>query len=141
MRARTPTALLGLLLVTACNAPPRIETVQDLVNALKNGGISVDSTTPIDFSGMRFALIDEGVRLSGNGLHVELLRVEDERTFKLASGAGALLGLLAETVGEDFPEPPQVIARKPFIVVVRKEPEPGAIGRVLDEVLPAESTD
>lgn len=129
-------ALLGLILVTACNTLAPIETVEDLAKALKNNGIAYDATTPLDFSGMPFAQVDEGVRITGNGLHVELLRVEDDRTFKVVSGAGALLGVLDKTLKDTPVNPPEVIARDPFVVVVRSEPGPGQVRRVLDRVLP-----
>lgn len=134
-------ALVALsLLAAACNTAPRIDTVDDLATALKDHGIAFDTTEPIDFSNLRFARIDEGVTLTGENLHVELLRIEDERTFNLASGASAFLAFLADNAGENFPRPPEVIARQPFVAIVRNEPEPGAIKRVLDELLPVPST-
>jgi hypothetical protein len=136
MRAITHIALLGLLSLTACALQPRIETLDDLTKALKNNGIQYDSTSPLDFSGMRFAQIDEGVRITGKDLHVELLRVEDDRTFKVVSGAGTLLGALDKTLEDTPADPPEVITRRPFVVVVRAEPEPGQVRRVLDRVLP-----
>jgi len=129
-------ALLGLVSLTACAMPPRIKTLDDLTNALKNNGIQYDSETSLDFSGMAFAHVDEGVRITGNGLHVELLRVEDDRTFQIVTGASAFLEKISQSV-EDLPlDPPEVIARDPFVVVIRMEPEPGQLRRVLDRLLP-----
>jgi hypothetical protein len=122
--------------LAACAIEPRIETLDDLTNALKNNGIQFDSASPLDFSGMRFAQVDEGVRITGNGLHVELLRVEDDRTFKVVSGASAFLETLSKSVEELPLHPPEVITRDPFVVVIRMEPEPGQVRRVLDRLLP-----
>ncbi len=131
-------ALLGLGLTIACAAPPPIETVEDLTKALENNGITFDSATRVDLSGMGFAQVDEGVRLTGDGVHVELLRVEDEGTFKIVSSLGGLLKALNDKLGEAPLHPPDVIARYPFVVVVRKEPDTGRIRRIVDRVLPAE---
>lgn len=134
--SRRHLALLGLISVTACNPLTRIETVDDLAKALKNKGVSYDSATPLDVSGIAFAQIEEGVRITGNGLHVELLRVEDDRTFKVVSGASALLKFLDESLGDAPVNPPDVIARDPFVVIIQAEPEPGQVRRVLEQLLP-----
>ena len=132
-------ALLGLVLLSACQSPKPIETASDLVNALKNKGIQYDSPEVIDLSGMGFAQVNEGVRITGNGLRAEILRVEDERTFKLVSSLGSLLKALNERFDDTPLNPPDVIARHPFVVVVRQEPEPGEIRRIVEQLLPQDS--
>jgi hypothetical protein len=136
-----PVALLGLVLISACTAASPIETVEDLIKALENKGISFETADRIDLSGMAFAQIDEGVRLTGNELRVEILRVEDDRTFQIVSSMGSLLKILNEKLGDAPIEPPDVITRHPFVVVVRAEPEPGRIRGILDRVLPAPKSD
>ena len=136
MYLRRLVALPGLLFVIACDTPAPIETAGDLAKALQNNGIQYDSAAPLDLSGMTFAQIDEGVQLTGNGLRVEILRVEDDRTFKIVSSMGLLLKALNEKLGDVPLEPPDVITRQPFVVVVRLEPERGQVRRILDRVLP-----
>ena len=132
-------ALLGLVSLTACQSPEPIETASDLANALQSKGMQFDSLDAIDLSGMGFAQVDEGVRVTGNGLRVEILRVEDERTFKLVSSLGSLLKALNERFDDAPVNPPDVIARHPFVVVVRQESEPGEVRRIVERLLPQES--
>jgi hypothetical protein len=136
MYSRRLVALLGLALLTACRSTEPIETASDLANALQNKGIQFDSTEVLDLSGMGFAQVNEGVRVTGNGLRVEILRVEDERTFKIVSSLGSFLKALNERFDDAPLSPPDVIARHPFVVVVRLEPEPGEIRRIVEQLVP-----
>ncbi len=133
-------ALLGALLVgaTGCTGfvPPK--TAQDLARSLDRRGIAFERTEPLDFATMRFAKIEEGLRLTGEDLRIEILRIEDPRTFEVASSAGFLLRLFDDPGAEGALGAPEIYAAKPFVVVIRQEPEPGKTRRALQAILPDE---
>lgn len=138
------TAILRLLLIAAiaygaaaCQffTPP--ETAQELADALNRHGIGYTEAEPLDFSGMRFAKIDEGLRLTGEDLRMEILRIEDPRTFEMASSAGFLLRLFDDQINESLGAPDMFVS-KPFVVIIRQEPEPGETRRALQVILPEE---
>jgi len=116
-----------------------IENADDLAAALKRRGVAYTETEPLDFSGMRFAKIEEGLRLKGEKLTVEILRIEDNRTFEMAVGAGFLMSLFGSSEETKSLDPPESVVRRPFVVVVRQEPNPGQVGAIVRELIPEES--
>jgi hypothetical protein len=81
--------------------------------------------------------VDEAIALKGENLWVEILRIEDERTYKLFMGMGLFLFAVEKEVGKDLPDmPANMISKKPFVIVVRQEPEKGAIKEALNRIFP-----
>lgn len=113
-----------------------IESADDLASALRRRGIEFQQSEPLEFSELRFAKIDEGRRLSGEGLRIDILRIEDRRTYEMARSAQSLLTALAGAAAQEVLEPPTVVARHPFVVVIYAEPEPGKTRRIVEEILP-----
>ena len=69
-------------------------------------------------------------------LWVELIRIDDERTFNLALDASAILTVAEATAGRSFPGKATVHARQPFLVVVRQESAAGQVRQALDQAMP-----
>ena len=128
----------GCLVLSACSPLKPIESVEDLALALKNGGIAYQTLEPIDFSSMRFAKIDEGLSLRGESVRIDILRIEDERTFKVMVGAGNLLTGLGDLLENEAAGPPDTYVRRPFAVIIREEPRPGEVREILSRLLPPE---
>ena len=57
---------------------------------------------------------DEGIRIKGQGLFVDILRIEDRRVFDIAKSAGRLLVVAEAVAGQPIPDNPSVFARHPF---------------------------
>src|SRR5262245_28751351 len=96
-----PTTRIGLILallvaIGGCASAPRIETADQLAQALKDRGIAYDTTERFDFSGMSPARIDEGLGLTGKNLEVAILRITDDRTYKQAANASFLLAVVKD---------------------------------------------
>lgn len=133
-------AAIGVLAGCGVIAPAKLETADDLAAALDRKGIDYDTSEPVDVSGFRFARIDEGVVLRGTDRRIDILRVEDERTFKIAKTANALLNFAEDKVGQEIPGKPVIFSRHPFIVIIRGEDETGPTARALESLLGAETT-
>ncbi len=130
--------LVGCLSILACSALKPIESAEDLAIALKDGGIAIQTQEPIDFSSMRFAKIDEGLSLRGESVRIDILRIEDERTFKVMVGAGNLLTGLGDLLESEAAGPPDTYVRRPFALIIREEPRPGEVREILSRLLPPE---
>lgn len=123
---------LSLILVTAgCGSPA---TVDALVEALGKAGLSVSELGPSSISDIPGVRIDEGVSLQGDDLRVEILRIEDRRSYDAVVTAGALIAL-AGAWSEQTHGTPDIHYHQPFVVIVYDEPEPGMIGSELRRIL------
>ncbi|MFC1707532.1 hypothetical protein ACFL59_12085 [Planctomycetota bacterium] len=80
--------------------------------------------------------IDEGLALEGAGLHVEILRITDERTYKIMSGMAPLLRMVGGSMKKSADKPPSLYRSKPFVIVTRAEPEAGQVESILRRILP-----
>jgi hypothetical protein len=134
MRALSLT--LCAVFIAGCVAQPNVETAADLADAIEDAGYAIDSRTAIDFSGMQHARIDEGYTLRGDGLLVEVLRISDARTFDLMTSASALLTAIGAKTESEALTPPDIVQRRPFVVVIRQEPEQGGIRQTVERVVP-----
>ncbi len=121
--------------LAGCATAPRITTADDLAQALKQGGIAYDTAEPFDFSGMAPARIDEGLGLSGQNLEVAILRITDERTYKMTANAAFLLAVVKDRAPNLPAPPPDLYLSKPFAIVIRLEPEAGQVRAALKKIL------
>jgi hypothetical protein len=127
---------VALLAVGGCGRrePPGVE---ELAEAMRAHGCA--------YAGGETAALPQvggvGLRLTGEGLEVELYRIPDGKEFRLAVTAAAMAsaGSTAVAAGAEAREagrrPIGSIAREPFLVIVRREPEPGHVARALDQAL------
>jgi len=131
--------VLSTAFIAACtSAGPPPATAQELATRLADAGITHDELKTLPAPKGKYFRWDEGIALVSDDLWVEIIRIEDQRTFGIARDASGLL-LLAEAVaGREFPGKPEIYTRQPFLIVVRQEPTPGGVLATLDRILPAE---
>ena len=130
--------LLSMLNIAACTSAQRILVADDLVAELRNAGVPIETQEPAPIpSGSQFRF-DEGVRVKGQGLFVDILRIEDRRVFDIAKSAGRLLVVAEAVAGQPIPDNPSVYARHPFVVIIRQQPEGLALEHTLAKILPPE---
>jgi hypothetical protein len=134
----TGIGVLGLVFTVVfagCERVAKPQTAAELAAALQRQGISVANQAPAALPKMRYGRIEEGVTLTGDNLSVDIIRIEDERTYKAFLGMGTLLAVAEQKTGERLPQRPEIYSQKPFVIVVRQEPTPGQVKRALDAVL------
>jgi len=123
------------IVMTAC-AMPRPTTAQGVADGLEANGISYDSIQQAKKPEGRHFRFDEGIVLVADDLWVEIIRIEDERTFGIAEDASGLFKITEAVVGRELPGKPELYTRQPFLIIVRQEPEQGQVLEALNEVLP-----
>lgn len=125
-----PGALVAMLLLWAgCGRGPA-RTPEELAAALRREGIAYEVAETA-----ALPRIDApGLRLRGDGISIEIYRIENEKHRKLAASAAALAaGGQGAVEGE---QPLRPLLRGPFLVIVREEPAPGQVQSALARVLP-----
>lgn len=132
-------AILGVmgLAIAGCGGTKSYSTVDGLLGALEAVGLRFEERGTVPMPDGKHFRFDEGVRVSGPGLWVEIIRIDDPKVFEIAEGGAAFLALAEASSGREFPGKPEVYARQPFLVVVREEPEAGHVAGLLERVLPA----
>lgn len=128
-------AMSGL---AACSTAPRIVVVDDLVAHLQQAGIQIESQEPAPKPDGQYFRFDEGIRVKGPGLFLDILRIEDRRVFDLAKSAGRLLIVTEAVAGQPIPDTSDVFARHPFVVIIREQPEGIGLESTLAKLLPPE---
>ena len=135
MRARTA-IFFPLVVLTACSLPgSQIHTADDLAQALEKGGLAFTERSRANLSQFRHARIDEGLELRGDGIAVDILRITDRRTWNVYSDGVAFLGIAEAAAGTSFPGKPDVVVRRPFIVIVREEPVAGRVRGIVERLV------
>jgi len=109
-------------------------SVDDIAQVLLKGGLKYDATEKVDTSKMGYARIDESIALVGPGIRVEILKISDEKTFKIFVS----IGMLAKRVDGQSPLrlkgiPKNLYTKRPFVVIVRDEPIEGQVKSILTE--------
>ena len=118
---------LPILLAAGCGRRGP-EAVPDLAAALKAEGLRYEVVETAALPRIQA----DGRRLRGEGLDVALYCIEDERDMKRAVAAvGIVSGLAAKGAGGRELGCHVV---KPFLVVVRAEPEPGQVAAALQRI-------
>jgi hypothetical protein len=140
---KTLRLLVAALLVVAgfsgCMLAPKIETADDLADTLVKKGLNVDTREPIDFPDMTIAKIDEGIQLSGPDTTIDILRIEDTRTYDVFHDAQSILQLIGSKLHDSAEQPPVVVSGRPFVVVIREAPDRDKVAALIREVLPADA--
>ena len=126
-------AAIVLVTLSACQQP--VESAVDVAVALQEQGVTVDETRALN-SNFRYAKIDEGLSLSGDQLQLDILRIEDDKTYELALQARGLMAAVGEAADTEVLAPPEFYSRKPYIIVIRQEPKDGQIVAILEKILP-----
>jgi hypothetical protein len=105
-------------------------SVERLAAALRAHGVSYDVSETAALTGIR----GEGLRLTGRGLAVDLYCIEDEAERQALVSAAERL---AAAPAQDANAPAlKCYVRKPFVVIVRREPEEGQVAAALSAALP-----
>ena len=141
-RRRTILIALGAIaaaVLAGCAQKARLKTVDEFVAALARAGVTYEARTPVDLSKMRRARVSEAVKLTGPGLDVEVWRVDDQRTFKAMIGSGMLLAAAEAKSGQALPGKPDLYAKHPFAVVIRRQPEGAPVTKALERIMPGGS--
>ena len=135
-QAKSVCGLVLFVMILGVGCGRGVDTANGLATALKRNGIEYQVIEPVDVSEFRYAKIDEAIALRGDNLWVEILRIEDEKTYKLFVGSWLLLGAAERKVQQRLPGRPDIYSKRPFIIIVRKEPQKGHVKEVLKRILP-----
>ena len=117
----------GLLAVAGCG-PKGPADVHELAAALRAQGVDYHVTETAALANLR----TEGLRLMGEGLTVDVYRIEDEADLKLAAAVAAMAARAQVAKGEVRPLKPYVV--EPYLVIVREEPVEGQVQAALEAV-------
>ncbi len=135
MRTYSIILTLGLIITVGCAKDNGAQTADELANALQRNGITYQVKKPISTSNLRYATIDEAVALEGDNLKIEVFRIEDQRTYEMFAGSAVMLKAVEREAGQPLPGlPPSTYSRKPFVVIIRQEPEQGQVRQALTRI-------
>ena len=108
-----------------------IDTAEKLANALKNQGVNYQVIEKVRHK-MEFAKIDEAIALKGDSLWIEIFRIENPKSYNLGVQA-VQMRLIVENKMKVEPEDKieDAFFKRPFIIVIKQEPEKGFTKQVL----------
>ena len=133
----TPLVIINIFaIVSLASCGSSVETANELAEALEKEGIEYDSIEKVGTFRSKYAKIEEAIALKGDNLNVEIYRIEDRRTYKAFCGSVLLLAVAEKKTGQRLPGRPSLYPKKPFVIVVRQEPEAGVVKRALENILP-----
>jgi len=132
--------LLVVVAVAACQSQPPIRNAADVVAALQKAGIVIESQEPAPQPKGGRVRFDEGVRLKGTGFEMDVLRIDDDKVYDIATKVGPLLAMAEAKAGSEIPGKPDIHYSKPFIIVVRRNPDAPDVAAALQGVLPPDGT-
>ena len=115
----------GLLAVAGCG-PKGPADVRELAAALRAQGVDYHVTETAALANVR----TDGLRLMGEGLKVDVYRIDDEADLKLAAAVAAMAARAQVEKGEVRPLKPYVV--EPYLVIVREEPVEGQVQAALE---------
>ncbi|KPK65844.1 MAG: hypothetical protein AMK73_01755 [Planctomycetes bacterium SM23_32] len=121
-------ALLGMLALAAAAAGCRGRegmSVEELAAALRQRGVAYEVSETAALPKVQ----GRGLRLRGEGLDVELYRIEKEEHLEMAVAAAKLAATGAQLEGTGRPLTYHV--HGPFLVIVRREPADGQVAGAL----------
>ena len=128
--------VLGVALTVGCGKT--VDTVDDLATALRQNGIIYRSRETVDLSQLKYAKIDEAIALKGDKLWIEIFHIPHEKTYKLFASSSVLLRAVEVKTQRKLPGKPDVYFKKPFIIIVREEPQKGNVKKALKRIFPEE---
>ncbi len=128
--------LVAICIITMTSCAIKVSTADELAEALKGEGINYDLKEPVDITKMRHARVNEAIALKGENLSIEIYRIEDERTYEIFLKTVVFLYAVDKKVEGGLPKlPKNTISKKPFVIVIREEPEKGYVKRVVNKIL------
>jgi len=130
-----------LAIATGCQPGVTINGVDDIANALVNEGLNVESREQLPKPKSRHFRFDEAIALNGPELRIEITRIDDEKVYKIARSAVALIALAENDAEQRFPGRPDVYLSQPYMIVVRQEPQAGQVQAALSKILTVQKAD
>lgn len=129
-------ALFTLVVLTVgCGAGVTINGVDDIADALEKQGLAVESREQLPKPEGKHFRFDEAIALNGPELRVEIIRIDDEKVYKIARSAGVIIALGEHSAGQRFPGRPDIFMSQPYMIVVRQEPAAGQVQAELQKIL------
>ncbi|MCL4217895.1 MAG: hypothetical protein KJ052_12930 [Candidatus Hydrogenedentes bacterium] len=127
----------ALCIGMTCTGEGDVHSAQDLVERFKKEGLPYETIENIDLAGkFSYAQVEQSLALNGDGLRVEILQIDDDRTWKATEGGAAFVGLMSTALDDSAEPAPRIYQRRPYVIVVRKEPRDGMTKEVLDKIWP-----
>lgn len=127
----------GLLL--GCGSDHGIDTVAELADAMKSEGIAWSSSGQLERMRIKpRSVVQEGFWFEGEGLSIEVHRVEEEKWFKTAAVALTMRRGFAPEGSENALV--DAFARHPFLVAVLEEPEQYMVREAFNRAYPKRGT-
>lgn len=126
---------IAVLAFCGCGLKPSISGVEDIGKQLIANGIVVESTETLPQPESRYIRFDETLALNGPELRVEIIRINDERVYKNFARAGAIIAIGEVAAEQRFPGRPDLYMSKPYVIIVRQEPQKGQVQAALEKVL------
>jgi hypothetical protein len=127
--------IAGLLVLGTHCGTAKSRTAQQPAAALKREGVDFWTSEAVS-TRFKFARIDESIVLTGEGLRLEICRIESERSFKTAAAAFVLRWAFDRPDKNQGDAPGDVFVRRPFLVAITDEPAEGMVKTVLNRILP-----
>ena len=135
MRTCSVLLILVLVITAGCAKDNGAQTADELASALERNGVTYHVKKPISTSNLRYATIDEAVALEGDNLRIEIFRIEDQRTYEMFAGSAIMLKAVEREADQAIPGlPPSTFSRKPFVIIIRQEPEQGQVRQALTRI-------
>ena len=135
MRTYFVLLILGLAVTVGCAKDNGAQTAEELASALERNGLKYHGKKPINTSNLRYATIDEAVALEGDNLRIEIFRIEDQRTYEMFAGSALMLKAVERETEQAIPgSPPRAYSKRPFVIIIRQEPEPGQLRQALTRI-------
>lgn len=128
MRKILLTCLAACILVACGCGRSGPQTAEELAAALRQQGIAYDVSETAALPRIHA----DGIRLIGRDLKVEIYCIEDERELKLAVAAAAL-AVTGQSMTSGTPTIRPYV-KKPFLVIVRQEPQDGPVKSALERI-------
>ena len=136
---KIPLALVVVLVLLGCGTGSGINTVTKLADAMKNEGLGWESSGELERPRIRpKSVVEEALWFEGEGLSIEVFRVEEDMWFKTAAvGLTLRRGFEPEDSENALVD---VFVRHPFLVAVVEEPKQYAVREALNRAYPKNET-
>lgn len=134
-RCGLATVVIVFVIIAGCGSGVTIDSADDIGDALEREGLIVESREPVPQPKSRHVRFDETIALNGPELRVEIIRINDERVYKIARSMGVIFALGENAAGQRFPGRPDLYMSQPYMIVVRQEPESGQVQAALQKIL------
>ncbi len=133
-------ASVVLVFGTLSCAPAPPVTASEIADRLVASGLAVTTRGVAPQPKGRHVRFDEAIRLEGEGIQIDVIRIEDNRVYDLAAKSMVMLDAVDVAVSQEegmemgLKDKPDFFQHQPFVVVVRQAPEPAAVLAELDRM-------